>query len=121
MLAAFPVATFVLTFSPVPLTLKGKLRDGSVGFFMYFQTGVLTRNFRVASGIKSTRKVFCQATELLVLIDHEFAENSTSPLFAFLCCPSHMGILLSFGEAAYRGVLGHTWVRKTQVKIVRKR
>ena len=70
---------------------------------MYFQTGVLTRMFRVASGIKSTRKVFCQATELLVLIDHEFAGNSTSPLFAFLLCPFHMGISLPLGNQLVGG------------------
>ena len=41
-----------------------------------------------------------------------------------LCLPF---MLLSHGhvpclwEAAYRGVLGHTWVQITQVKIVRKR
>ena len=108
-------ASFVLTFWPVPLRLEGKLRDGSVGFFMYFHLVCSPEYFAVASERKSTRKPFREATELIVLIDHEFVGNSTSPPFAFLPSP-----IAFFGEVAYRGVLGHTWVRKTQVKMVRK-
>ena len=54
--------------------------------------------FSDASGRKSTRKVFCEATELVVTIDHEFLGNSTSPPFAFLSCPFHMGISLPLGK-----------------------
>ena len=89
--------------------------------FMYVHVVCSPEWFAVASGKKTTRNAFHQATELMVLIDHEFVGNSTSPPFAFLSCPFHMGISLAFGEAAYRGCLGHTWVPKIQVKIVRKR
>ena len=37
------------------------------------------------------------ATKIMVLIDHDFVGNSTSPLFAFLSCPFHMGISLPLG------------------------
>ena len=88
---------------------------------MYFHLVYSPECFAVASGRKWTRKRFCQATELMDLIDGEFLGNPTSPPFAFFPCPFHMGILPSFGKAAFRGVLGHTWVQKTQVQIVRKR
>ena len=88
---------------------------------MYFHLLCSAEILAVASGRKSTRKLFRQATKLMVVIDHEFVGNSTSPPFAFLTCPSRMRISLRLGEATCRGVLRHTWVQKTQVKIVRKR
>ena len=51
--------------------------------------------FTVASGRKSTRKRFRQAIELMDLIDHELVADPTSPPFASLPSPLHMGILLS--------------------------
>ena len=71
---------------------------GSVGFFMYVHLVYSTEFLTPVSGRKSTRKRFRQATDLMVLIDHESIANCTSPSFAFLSCPFHMGILLSLGE-----------------------
>ena len=88
---------------------------------MYFHLVYSSVFFPVAFGRKSTRKLFHQETKFLVLMDHEFVGDSTSPPFAFPSCPFHMGRWLPFGEAAYRNVLGHMWVRKTQVKILRNR
>ena len=61
--------------------------------------------FAVASRRKSTRKVFRQATELMVLIDHEFRVNPTSASFAFLLRPFNMGISLPLGQR----LLGVFW------------
>ena len=77
------LASFVSTFCHVPLRFERKLRAGSVGFFMHSYMVYSPAFFAVASGIKLTRKLFRQATELTVLIDHEFKENSASPPFAF--------------------------------------
>ena len=65
---------------------------------MYFHLACSPEFFAVASGRKWTRKLFRPATELMVLIDHEFVGNSTSPLFSFLSCPFHMGISLFTGR-----------------------
>ena len=54
--------------------------------------------FSVASGRKSTRKPFQQATELIILIDHEFIGNSICPPFALPSCPFHDGISLRLGK-----------------------
>ena len=48
-----------------------------------------------------TRKLFRQATEFMGLIHHEFVGNSTSPLFAFLSWPFHMGISLPLGKRLF--------------------
>ena len=87
---------------------------------MYFHL-VYSPEFSAGASVrKSTRKAFRQATELMALIDHELVrELYISPLCPPLMLVSH-GHIASFGEAAYRGVLGHSWVRKTQVKITRK-
>ena len=77
-------ASFVLTFSPVPLRLERKSRAGSVGLLVYLHLVYSPDPFAVASRRKLTRKLFRQATELMVLIDHEVVWNSTSPPFAFL-------------------------------------
>ena len=60
---------------------------------MYFHLVCSPECFALASGKKSTRKLFRQGTELMVLIDHEFVGNSTFPPFAFLSCPFHMVLL----------------------------
>ena len=99
------VASFVLTFSRVPLRLERKLRDGYVGFFMYFHLVYSPEFFAVASGRKSTRKLFRQATELMDFINHEFVGNPTSPPSAFLSCPFQMGISLPLGKR----LLGVFW------------
>ena len=88
---------------------------------MYFHLVRSREFFAVASGRKLTRKLFRQATELMVLIDHEFVVNPTSLPFAYLSCPLHMSISLPLGKPFIGVFSGHTWVRKTQVKIVRKR
>ena len=59
----------------------------------------------VASGRKSTRKLFHRATELMATMDHEFLGNSTSPPLAFLSCPCHMAISLPLGK----GLTGVFW------------
>ena len=53
------------------------------------------------------RKHLRQATELMVLIDHHFIENSTSPSFTFSPCLFHMGISFSLGTRLI-GVFLHT-------------
>ena len=92
------VASFALNFSPVPLMLERKLRAGSVGSFMYFHLVYSPEFFAVASGRTLTRKLFPQATELMVTPDHEFVGNSTSPPFPLLSYPFQMGISLPLGE-----------------------
>ena len=86
------VTSFVLTFSRVPLRFKSKLSDASVAFFMCFNLVYSPEFFAAASGRKSTRKIFRQATELIDLIHHVFVGNPTSPPFAFNPCPFHMGV-----------------------------
>ena len=75
----------------------------------------------VESRRKLTHKLLRQATELMVTIDHEFVGNSTSPPLAFHFAHLSHGHIASFGEAAYKCVLGHIWVQKTQFFIVHKR
>ena len=65
---------------------------------MYFHLVCSPEGFGDASGRKSTRILFRQATELMVLMDHHFVGNSTSPSLAFLSCPFHLGILLPLGK-----------------------
>ena len=65
---------------------------------MYFHLVYSPEFFVVASGRKSARKLFRQATELMVLIDHECVVNSTSAPFTFLSCPFHVGISLPLGN-----------------------
>ena len=54
--------------------------------------------FAVASGRKSGRKLFSRATEMMGTTDQEFVGDSTSPCFAFLSYPFHMGISLLLGK-----------------------
>ena len=97
------VASFVLTFSFVALRLKRKLNDGSVGFSMYFNLVYSSEFSANVSGRKSARKPFCQATKLVVVIDHQFVGNSPSPPLAFLSCPCHMGISLPLAKRLIGG------------------
>ena len=78
------VAIFALTFSLVPLRLKSKFRAESVGVLMYFHMVYSQECSPVGSERKSTRKLFRQATELMVTMEHEFVGRSTSPPFALL-------------------------------------
>ena len=64
---------------------------------MYFHLVFSPEAFAVASGRKSTCKLFRQATQPMVLIDHEFVSNSTSPL-VFLSGPFHVGTLPLSGK-----------------------
>ena len=72
---------------------------------MYFHLVYSPEVLVVASGRKSTRKLFHQATELMVTMDHEFLGNSTSPPCAFLSCRFHMAISLPLGK----GLTGVFW------------
>ena len=87
-----------LTFPPVPLTLERKLKAESAGFSMYFHLVYSPEFFAAASGRQSTRKIFRQATKLMVLMDQEFLGSCSSSPFAFLSCPFHMGISLLLGK-----------------------
>ena len=90
--------SFVSTFSTVPFGLERKLEARSVAFIMYFHVVCSSEFFAVPSRRKSTRNLFSQATKLMVLMDHEFAGNSTGPPCAFLQCFFHMGISLPLGK-----------------------
>ena len=69
---------------------------------MYFHLVYSREFFAVASRTKSTRKLFRQVTEFMVTKDHDFVGNSTSPPFAFLSYPFHMGISLPLGKGLTR-------------------
>ena len=101
-LRRFSVASFVLDLSPVPLRLERKSRAGSEGFLMYFHLVCSPEIFAVASGRKSTRKVFRPAPKLMDLKDHEFRQNPTSPPYAFLSWLFHVGISLCLGKRVMR-------------------
>ena len=78
------------------------LRAASLGYFTYFHLVYSPEFFTVAAGKKLTRKVFRQVTELIVTIDHKFVGKSTSPPFALLSYPFHMGISLSLRKRLTR-------------------
>ena len=67
---------------------------------MYFHLVCSPEFFAVASPRKSTRKVFRRLRELMVLKDHEFGRNLTSPPYVFHSCPFHLGISLCMGKRA---------------------
>ena len=69
---------------------------------MYFHLVYSPEIFAIASGRKSTRKLFRQTTELMDLMDHVFVGNPTSPPFAFHPCPFYMGISLPLGKRLLR-------------------
>ena len=103
------VASFVLNFSPVPFTFESNLVTGAVGYFMYFRLVYLPEFFASTSGKNWTSKLFHQATELMVTIDHEFFGNCTSPPLAFLSFPFHMSMLLPSQKRltrVFRGAYG---------------
>ena len=102
------VPSFVLTFSPVLLRLARKLRDGSVGAFMYFHLLYSPKFFSVVSATKSTRMLLRRPTELMDLMDHVFVGSPASPPFAFHQCPFHMSTSLPLEKAALRGVFWGT-------------
>ena len=54
----------------------------------------------VASSRKSTRKVFRRSREHMVLKDHEFGQNLTSPPYVFHSCPFHVGLSPCLGKRA---------------------
>ena len=49
---------------------------------------------------KSARKAFCRSCELMLLKDHEFGLNPTSPPYVFYPCPFHAGISSCIGKRA---------------------
>ena len=67
---------------------------------MYFHLVCSPEFFAVASSRKTTRKLFRRSLKLMVLKDHEFGQNPTSPPYAFHPCPFHVGILLCIGKRA---------------------
>ena len=67
---------------------------------MYFHRVRSPEFFAVASERKSARKLFRQSLELMVLKDHEFGRNPTSPPYVFHPCPFHVGISLCLGKRA---------------------
>ena len=56
--------------------------------------------FAVAFSRKSARKAFRRSCELMLLKDHEFGWNPTSPPYVFHPCLFHVGISLSIGKRA---------------------
>ena len=54
----------------------------------------------VASSRKSMRKAFRRLCELMVLKDHEFGRNLTSPPYTFHPGPLHAGISFCIGKRA---------------------
>ena len=74
---------------------------------MYFRLVCSPKYFVVASRGKSTCKLFRQATELMVLMDHVIKVNRTSPAFASLPCPFHMGVSPPLGKR----LIGVFWDR----------
>ena len=110
------LASFVLTFSRVPLRLERKLRDRSVEVFMYFHLVYSPEFFAIESGRKSTRNQFRQATELMDVIHHEFEGNPTSPPFALHPCLFDMGILLPLRKRLLGVFLGTHGCQKPKSK-----
>ena len=67
---------------------------------MYFHLVCSPEFFAVAFSRKSTRKAFRRSCELMLLKDHEFARNSTSPPYVLHPCPFHAGISSCLGKRA---------------------
>ena len=67
---------------------------------MYFDLVYSPEFFAIASERKSALKLFRRSLELMVLKDHEFGQNPTSPPYAFHPCPFHVGISLRIGKRA---------------------
>ena len=67
---------------------------------MYFHLVCSAEFFAVASSRKSARKLFRRSLELMVLKDHEFGRNPTSPPYVFHPCPFHAGMSSCIGKRA---------------------
>ena len=87
---------------------------------MYFHLGCSPEFFAVASSRKSTRKLFRESLELMVLKDHEFGRNPTSPRLCLSSMVLSRGHIILYREAGNGEFLGSVWVSQTQVVCVRK-
>ena len=67
---------------------------------MYLRLVCSPELFAVAFSRKSTRKACRRSCELMLLKDHEFGRNTTSPPYVFHPCPFHVGISLCIGRRA---------------------
>ena len=67
---------------------------------MYFHLVCSPEFFAVAFSRKSVRKAFRRSCELMLLKDHEFARNHTSPPYDLHPCPFHAGISSCLGKRA---------------------
>ena len=67
---------------------------------MYFHLVCSPEFFAVAFSRKSARKAFRRSCELMLLKDHEFGRNPTSPPYVFHPCPFHGGMSLCIGKRA---------------------
>ena len=88
---------------------------------MYFHLVCSPEFFAVAFSRKSARKAFRRSCELMLLKDHEFGRNPTSPPLCLSSMPLSRGHIPLYREAGNGGVLGSLWVSQTQVVCVRKR
>ena len=67
---------------------------------MYFHLVCSPEFFAVASSRKSTRMLFRQSLELMVIKDHEFGQNPIFPPHASEPWPLHAGISFCIGKRA---------------------
>ena len=67
---------------------------------MHFHLVCSPEFFVVAFSRKSTRKTFRRSGELMLLKDHEFTRNPTSPPYVLHPCPFHAGISSCLGKRA---------------------
>ena len=88
---------------------------------MYFHLVCSPEFFAIAFWRKSARKAFRRSCELMLLKDHEFGRNPTSPPLCLSSMPLSRGHITLYREAGNGGVLGSLWVSQTQVVCVRKR
>ena len=65
---------------------------------MYFHLVCSPELFAVAFSRKSARKAFRRSRELMLLKDHEFGRNPTSPPYVSHPCPFHAGISSCIGK-----------------------
>ena len=68
---------------------------------MYFHLVCSPEFFAVASSKKSTRKVFHRSRELMVLKDHEFGRNLTSPPMSFIHAPFMWAYHFAWGRGQW--------------------
>ena len=76
---------------------------------MYFHRVYSPEFLANASGGRSTRKLFCQATELMVTKDHEFLRTLHLPPLPSFRTP------LMWAYRFLCGVLRHVWVQKPNI------